>query len=60
MQQLCLCVFSFIYFFFFHPANCRVLIPLDLLCLAAAQFREAVPQIGLIKFLSSMHRPNIL
>lgn len=50
----------FIYIFFFsHPANCWVLIPPDLLCLSAAQFGEAVPRIGLMRLLSSMHHSNI-
>lgn len=67
MQQLCLefgvalgLVFEVFLGFggFFDSANHRVLIPLDLLCLSAAQFGEAVPSIGLIRLLSSMRHPN--
>lgn len=43
-------VFSSFIYIFFHPAKCRVLIPLDLL--GAAQFGEAVPAIGLISLIS--------
>jgi len=56
---VCFLFFFHLYGFFFHSANCRVLIPLDLLCLGAAQFGEAVPGIGLIRLLSTMHHPNI-
>lgn len=55
----CVLFFSSHLYIFFHPANYRVLIPLDLLHLSAAQFGEAVPQIGLIRLLSNMHHPNI-